>query len=311
MRGDRMENKPNQHYVWQNYLKPWTTDDKISCLRERKKIINPNTRNIASQRYFYGVDGLVLRDCEIMRKAFIEKKAGYTKQMLLGWIKPIEVGIAIRDLMQNMGYDTCAEIDLYLKNMLEEVYTAIEAGAIPGLNRVLSQDIDFLYSSSEEDTTDIDFIAFLCFQYFRTKRMKEAVIQNIGESATNLFSDFGKAFNIIALILATQFGGSLLNLIKEGAYHCYLLKNECGTPFLTGDQPIINTFATATPKIEPDELELYYPVSPKLALLISNKTNHDVNCSVEDVLRYNHLIVMQSWENVFAADELILKRFLI
>ncbi len=33
-----MNDKKNQHYVWQKYLEPWTRDNKIACLRSKKKL---------------------------------------------------------------------------------------------------------------------------------------------------------------------------------------------------------------------------------------------------------------------------------
>jgi len=30
------KNKKRQHYVWKNYLKPWTLDNKIWCKRKDK-----------------------------------------------------------------------------------------------------------------------------------------------------------------------------------------------------------------------------------------------------------------------------------
>lgn len=305
-----MNNKPNQHYVWQHYLKSWTCDDQLFCLRNHKKIFQTSTRNVASQRFFYGVDGLTTTDCAIIRKAFIDKTKGYTKEILSRWMYPIETGISIRDILKSNGHDDAVdEINVYLKNMIEEVYAEIEQGAIPGLNKLLTKDTSFFLSEDEDDTIGVDFIAFLCYQYFRTKRMKESVVQNLG-LASSLFSDLGKAFNLIALLLATQLGSSICKLIEERNYFCCLLSNNTSVPFIAGDQPVINTLANNNPSVETTDLELYFPLSPNLALLVSNRISCDIECGENEALRYNSLISAQSLESVFSVKEDILYRYL-
>jgi hypothetical protein len=44
--------KRRQHHVWQRYLKSWTVDDKIYCLKD-SAIFATNTSKVAVDRDFY------------------------------------------------------------------------------------------------------------------------------------------------------------------------------------------------------------------------------------------------------------------
>ena len=53
-----------------------------------------------------------------------------------------------------------------------------------------------------------------------------------------------------------------------------LIHNDLGMPFITGDQPVINTYAVNAINAQIDNVEFYYPVSPTLAILISDKEEY-------------------------------------
>jgi len=44
--------KKQHHYVWKEYLKPWTSENKIFCQRDNK-LFSTSLNNIAQQRFFY------------------------------------------------------------------------------------------------------------------------------------------------------------------------------------------------------------------------------------------------------------------
>ena len=74
-------NIKNQHYVWRHYLKPWSKEKKIWCIRDT----NPfkiNVEKIAKEDYFYAADPL--NNDEILRS--------YLKNYPLTW-KNIDVDI--------------------------------------------------------------------------------------------------------------------------------------------------------------------------------------------------------------------------
>jgi len=47
-----MEIKKRQHYVARYYLKPWSDNEQIYCIRNQK-VFKSNLMNIAQEKYFY------------------------------------------------------------------------------------------------------------------------------------------------------------------------------------------------------------------------------------------------------------------
>ncbi|MDI1279662.1 DUF4238 domain-containing protein [Methylobacter sp.] len=87
-----------------------------------------------------------------------------------------------------------------------------------------------------------------------------------------------------------------------------LLKNNTISEFLTGDQPVINTYAIGLAEEEtPEELEFYYPVSPNLAILITKnievRNSNILLLNKSQVDDYNKMIVQQSHSQLFASSK--------
>lgn len=309
-----MENKPNQHYVWQKYLEPWGKDGQIVCLRNKKNILRSNPRNVASQRYFYKINSLTLNDCKLIHSLFISNKPEPMKNVLEGWIKPVEEFFQIYDSAAKHGkveHSVEASIELELKNLLEELHTEIESAGMSGLCKVQSGDVSFLSECKDASLEDdADFIMYLCFQYFRTKKMKQNVKDGLGEYAL-MFTNFDNAFNLFVPILSTLLGHSLFNLIKSKDLYCYLLENASEIPFITGDQPIINIHASLNKYDESTDLALYYPLSPTVSLLITKEQIWNIKCSIERVKEYNDMVERQSLELIFANDESALHPYIL
>jgi len=65
-------------------------------------------------------------------------------------------------------------------------------------------------------------------------------------------------------MLAVNIGGSLLR--DRSLFRIVLLRNDTDLAFITGDQPVINVNDERDFKGVPVEIELYCPLSPKLAM---------------------------------------------
>jgi len=300
-----MENKPNQHYVWQKYLEPWKKNGKLVCLRNKKDILRSNSRNVASQRYFYNINNLTLNDCNLIRRLFINNQPEPMKKLLEGWVNPIEQLLQIYDLVsKNRKVDDSIKAlkELTLKNLLEELHMEIETEGIEGLLKLQAGDISFLFESDKEDMTeDVEFILYLSFQYFRTKKIKQSVEEALREYASH-FTSFDNTFNLLVPIFSTLFGYNVFERIKRKELYCNLLENASDISFITGDQPVVNIDANFDANQETTDLSLYYPLSPTVSLLITRSQIDDVKCSSEKVKEYNDMIARQALELIFAND---------
>ncbi|HUV97100.1 MAG TPA: DUF4238 domain-containing protein [Acidobacteriaceae bacterium] len=81
-----------------------------------------------------------------------------------------------------------------------------------------------------------------------------------------------------------------------------------GLKFITGDQPIINTYAAFIDEATPvDDLELYFPVSPTHAAIISSHHAYQNTHGKElDAFRVNYLnqaMELQAHDQLFASTK--------
>jgi hypothetical protein len=93
-----------------------------------------------------------------------------------------------------------------------------------------------------------------------------------------------------------------------------LLKNDTDVPFITGDQPTVNLLGGAPTDRSPDHLALYYPISPKLALLLDEPGNTcgigQSPLTIEDIARLNEAELRTSNRQVFGNAEVSLSRYI-
>lgn len=123
----------------------------------------------------------------------------------------------------------------------------------------------------------------------------------------NPLGDLKNASGLISIILSTKLAH---NLFVSGKWHLQLLENQTGIHFLTGDQPVLNTHCyEPSPKKEAEKLEFYYPITPELAVLVTETPSSEepLQLSEEQVAHYNSMIISISAEQLFATSEAQLK----
>ena len=92
-----------------------------------------------------------------------------------------------------------------------------------------------------------------------------------------------------------------------------LLEDASDQAFLTGDQPVVNTVAIERPiGDELEDLEFYYPISLKLAVLLPRRSDCANGARFmidrEQVDRYNRCVVHSSDEQAYADSAEILEQ---
>jgi len=142
----------------------------------------------------------------------------------------------------------------------EKLHGEIEKRAIPIIRALRQKNLEFL----NDYKATMDFFHFIAHQYFRTKSVREK-IGNILATITPDY-DFSRLRNLFCHCFAHTFGGSLF--VDREIFDIVFLENQNGE-FITGDQPVVNLVRQEG--MEHDDIALYYPLGPRLAVLIAFK----------------------------------------
>ena len=89
-------------------------------------------------------------------------------------------------------------------------------------------------------------------------------------------------------------------------YLCTGICSETDLPFITSDQPVINIKAEVGEKV-PEELVLYYPLSPKVAVIINGGKGEKRIEKKHEIDKYNKMIFDHSFEYVIADRKEVLE----
>ncbi|PEC07527.1 hypothetical protein COM38_26880 [Bacillus toyonensis] len=313
-----MEKKRGQHYVWRYYLTAWTDKlEQLVCLRNGN-LFSINPKKIAKERDFYRLRNLSKREIAIVLQLFIDghgTKEGQRmdKQWLSACVSPFWNK---EELVRKGEWDDKKEeeFDVLINNFAENYHSKIEDHALPYLDHLKNSNIDFL--NSEEDK--LRFMYFVCLQYMRTNMLKNNIQEAVkAAQKQNKFQEpidhnlIDNIWSVLYVIFARRFAFSIS---FSNSHRFLILKNKSTIPFITGDQPVINTRSDYSDYTETKKLELYYPITPSLALLImpsrnGNKYQSILEVQEDEVKLYNDLIFKASFELLFSNDVSVLQSF--
>ncbi len=255
----RQNHKDRHHHVWQQYLRAWTTDGALWCLRDGR-IFQTGTPVVAVERSFYKLHNLTVDEIKIVQEFFSkghEAAIQVNMELLNLLMAPFRLAAAIPNSSQSTALTQA--IDEWTSNLLENYHMHIEASFIPLLKQAIKGDISFY----DDDDLSITFFNFLSTQYMRTKGIKERSISLSQKSGSG--PDLSRMWNVMIHMFATNIGAQLY--VERSRRKMVILRNDTTVPFVTGDQPAINLYADGN--AVPTKLSVYYPISPRLALLLA------------------------------------------
>ena len=173
-------------------------------------------------------------------------------------------------------------VDDFFQSSEEEYHATIESEGGPFIADILEEKLDFFYTPSGF----IKFAQYIAHQWMRTKNLQDRVIS----ASTDM-----KGVNIRAVVQWTRRFASIgltANLIgTREKWRLILLKTSPDNAFIAGDQPLINTKAIGKAiGVEEADFEIYFPVSPTVAILMTENPRFAHRESVELSPRAAHLL---------------------
>ena len=291
-----------QHHVWRSYLEAWATGNKIFCLQDGK-IFNPNVANVAVQRDFYKLHTLTDTDVVCIRLLFKDSYEAVAP-VIENFIAMFGLVGRLKKLVAR-NRAVAAHIDRYMIMAEEEFHSRLEGDIKPIFDAIRHKDLSFYH----DPVLCGQFAHFLSLQHLRTKGMRERMFATV----TALPEGFSleRCWPVLRHAAAVNIGGSLL--VERHKRPLILLENDTGTPFITGDQPTVNLLAPPLGE-KPRLLALYYPVSPRLAVILDEADEptgfRQGQVSTPQVQTLNGYIQRAAHNQVFASAREVLERFI-
>jgi len=250
------------------------------------------TSNVAVERYFYALEKLNPTDIFLVKKLIADTPHPAAKRTHERFLKQLTVP----SWLEGRSTKIDEIIEIFRTNVLEDHHTAIENSFLPLLDRALTGDISFYFDNKD----CVIFLNYLCAQYMRTKGLRDKIV-SLSFQRTGL--DLSRIWPIWSQMFAVNIGGSVY--VERSKRKLVLLHNNTGTPFITGDQPVVNLLATSPEA--PTELAFYYPLAPQLALVL-NEVDGELplsseTLSSEQVHSLNARLFAASHAQIFGTSE--------
>ncbi|PRD56777.1 DUF4238 domain-containing protein [Sphingobacterium gobiense] len=295
-----MEVKKKQHYVWKQYLKNWSYNEKqIYFLHKNSNEVKvTNLENIAQQRFFYEVDAFSENEESILAYLINEWSNDYSRDTNLALLKRFFIYSRAKRALDKLSiYDKEERLNVVKKNTLEDLHSIFEKFGEKLLIVNDLSDLSFFNTLEEK----VKALIYLCIQYTRTNQMHSKAMN--GLSLANHLPESSLKF--IAVTFAITLASNLALVHK---LRVTLLKNATNIDFITTDQPIINTKTDFNNPTQATELlEFYYPINPRVALLVSTSEEnllmeHEV-LSKEELMNLNRLLINMEPDFIFSKSK--------
>ncbi|MCD0456284.1 DUF4238 domain-containing protein [Chryseobacterium sp. LC2016-27] len=294
-----------QHYVWRAYLKAWTFNDKIySYNKHILKIVPSNLMNVAQKNYFnrfYKISG--------EEKKFLDSQSKNVKGPIGKVIDDIititEIFTGVKEINEKLNIKD-SDFEALEKNGFEVLHTEIEGFGLTLINCRNFEDIKLF----DDDMLKYGTLMFICYQYFRTKKLRDSLIETFKDD--NL--DIDVIFSPMAIISAAKIGQSIC--FDSRIRYVFLEKSvESDVSFITGDQPVINLLGNETDEDGMSkDLLFYYPISPNHAIKITfiesdEKYQHQI-LNADEIHFLNNRIRDEYNEFLFSDSETLLEKYI-
>ena len=268
------EKTKKQHYVPQCYLNAWAMVDKPKQIYVYDKVKDSYRENaiedVASERFFYDVNP---------NDVFTDEVLDFLRDRGIVW----ETG------------EKSQGIEHAFSELVEDSYSPLLKKIIEKADNATPWYISNCYFISEAEKIELSI--FLAIQFLRTKAVRNTIL-DASDCLNQALEDMGapsetlKQFTVDkgeAKIVHTQIllsSKELTNVTTTLANHIWILGiNRTQKKLFTSDNPIVTYGHSINPYLPTNGIaaqgvEVVFPISPSIALIMFEKTYH------KDLIRY-------------------------
>ncbi len=263
--------KKKQHFVAQLYLRRWHDDRERVCTWVGGKIAPRRTEDVGHARYFYELFGINEAECKLLLVGAKKVKTPEVDILFRSIIESCRIiGISEENGINENDQDA---IEVYKKNVIEDYYGITEDIVVPAYQKAVDRNFS--------DFSHVDYqnlLRFAIYQLGRTQKVREKVRRDVEPRLAQTGIRFDRWYTLSMLMTAEQ----LFLALVEKLYKLTFIENKTAQPFITNDNPVFNLRG-----IEDSVLELFWPLTPFLAVLISPATmsESDANAIRQDWLK--------------------------
>jgi hypothetical protein len=302
--------KRRHHHVWKAYLRAWAAKDKIQVL-QNNRIRGADLDDVAVEKDFYKLHALTPLEIAFIKKIWIEPSPPEWRQLHDDTLFMFSVWARLKEQLTQAEASASPELaeflDEQVHNAEEDFHAKLESQAAPLIEAARNGDISFY----KDDQNAILISHFVSLQHLRTAAIRKRIVARFEK--TSLPVDIARCWNVISHITAANVGFTLFADRKRRPLA--LLDNGTSIPFLTSDQPTVNILGGTSEDAPPEHLALYYPVSPRYALILDDAEAPsriaEAPLTEEIVMRLNQAEVRASRRQVFADTETALAPHLL
>lgn len=288
-----MNTTKKSHYVWQHYLKNWAHNKSIYCSFNGNKPIKTSLDNVANKRYFYKIAPFNKFEKEFLIKCIDKSLPQFIISGLLNYIEIMEQHFQKQEYISDIDDTINIQIG-------ENIMTKDEESFISFFDKLTCGDVAYCI----DDENLISFYIFVLMQYFRTKRIYDDLANIEKIRVESIITPFRRIMSF-----------NMANYLFTNNHHTILLHNNTNQEFITSSQPVINTYVDySILDRHTDKLELYYPISTEIAILITNDGQFDnittLQLNLDEVDYYNRKIINASQMQVYCSTATALDRYI-
>ncbi|EJG1673720.1 TPA: DUF4238 domain-containing protein [Vibrio parahaemolyticus] len=308
--------KKENHYVWANYLRNWATGDvrnNVWFNKSKGGFAYDSVKMLAKQKYFYQISPLTKEHVQLIT---IISSKGQLHKLNMNMLQKLLLIQDIENVHKASGKPN-SEVEITIEahkhNTLENLHTAYEGSVAEVIPKLINRDLSCL-----DDTKQLTlFCNYLGQQLTRTKSFRDTALLAISKGDGGQLKEVHRISTecwwFISHMLGQNIGYSIFASRKRDNF-CLLL-NETTQPFITSDNPVENVYKglseTMTPP-EDEQFDLYYPLSPTVAIMISSSHRYPAGESIltlDDVDELNTKIAKGAYVNIFGCSEESLKPY--